>query len=80
MSFINPVLFILWATLSAWTQKDGIADVLDPPLEEFPISSLIPNVANVGGLQIQGVKGDVVVLYFEPLTTQKLKSSGVPEG
>jgi hypothetical protein len=39
----------------------------------------IPNVANVGGLQIQGVKGDVVVLYFESLTTQKLKSSGVPE-
>ena len=38
------------------------------------------NVANVGGLQIPGVKGDVVVLYFESLTTQKLKSSGVPEG
>jgi hypothetical protein len=41
---------------------------------------LNPNVANVGGLQIQGVKDDVVVLYFEPLTTQKLKSSGVPDG
>ena len=40
----------------------------------------IPNVANVGGLQIPGVKGEVVVLYFEPLTTQKLKSSGVPDG
>jgi hypothetical protein len=39
-----------------------------------------PNVANVGWLQIQGVKGEVVVLYFEPLTTQNLKSSGVPEG
>jgi len=39
-----------------------------------------PNVANVGGLQIQGVKGEVVVLYFESLTTQNLKSSGVPEG
>jgi hypothetical protein len=39
-----------------------------------------PNVANVGGLQIPGVKGEVVVLYFESLTTQKLKSSGVPEG
>ena len=38
------------------------------------------NVANVGGLQIPGVKGEVVVLYFEPLTTQKLKSSGVPGG
>jgi hypothetical protein len=42
--------------------------------------TVYPNVANVGGLQIQGVKGEVVVLYFEPLTTQKLKSSGVPEG
>jgi len=26
-----------------------------------------------------GVEGDVVVLYFEPLTTQNLKSSGVPD-
>jgi hypothetical protein len=42
--------------------------------------SLNPNVANVGGLQSQGVEGEVVVLYFEPLTTQSLKSSGVPEG
>jgi hypothetical protein len=39
-----------------------------------------PNVANAGGLQIPGVKGEVVVLYFETLTKQKLKSSGVPEG
>ncbi len=39
-----------------------------------------PNVANDGGLQSQGVEGEVVVLYFEPLTTQNLKSSGVPEG
>jgi len=46
--------------------------------EEF--DRVTPNVANVGGLQIQGVKGDVVVLYFESLTTQKLKFSGVPEG
>jgi hypothetical protein len=39
-----------------------------------------PNVASVGGLRSQDVEGDVVVLYFEPLTTQNLKSSGVPEG
>ena len=39
-----------------------------------------PNVANAGGLQSPGVKGEVVVFYFEPLTTQNLKSSGVPEG
>mgnify|MGYP006926388681 CR=1 FL=1 len=38
-----------------------------------------PNVAKAGGLQSQGVKGDVVVLYFESLTTQNLKSSGVPD-
>jgi hypothetical protein len=43
-------------------------------------SAYKPNVANVGGFQSQGVKGEVVVLYFEPLTTQSLKSSGVPEG
>ena len=41
--------------------------------------TLFPNVANVGGLQIPGVKGEVVVFYFEPLTTQNLKSSGVPD-
>jgi hypothetical protein len=39
-----------------------------------------PNVANAGGLQSPGVKGEVVVFYFEPLTTQNLKSSGVPGG
>jgi hypothetical protein len=44
------------------------------------LSRVDPNVANVGGLQSQGVEGEVVVLYFEPLTTQDLKSSGVPEG
>jgi hypothetical protein len=44
------------------------------------INLLYPNVANAGGLQSPGVKGEVVVFYFEPLTTQNLKSSGVPEG
>ena len=38
------------------------------------------NVAKVGWLQSQGVKGKVVVIYFEPLTTQDLKSSGFPGG
>ena len=41
---------------------------------------VISNVANVGGLQSQGVEADVVVLYFESLTMQNLKSSGVPKG
>jgi len=39
-----------------------------------------PNVAKAGGLQSQGVKGEVVVVYLESLTTQDLKSSGFPAG
>ena len=37
------------------------------------------NVAKVGGLQSQGVKGKVVVGYREPLTTLGLKFSGFPD-
>jgi hypothetical protein len=51
-----------------------------PVIAVMPTATLTSNVANVGGLQSQGVEGDVVVLYFKPLTTQNLKSSGVPEG
>jgi hypothetical protein len=39
-----------------------------------------PNVAKVGGLQSQGVKVEIVVVYIDPLTTQDLKSSGFPVG
>jgi len=39
-----------------------------------------PNVAKVGGLQIQGVKVEIVVGYIDPLTTQDLKFSGFPVG
>jgi hypothetical protein len=39
-----------------------------------------PNVAKAGGLHSQGVKGEAVVGYRDPLTTQDLKSSGFPEG
>jgi hypothetical protein len=42
-------------------------------------SSVYPIVAKVGGLQSQGVKGEVVVVYLESLTTQDLKSSGFPD-
>ena len=35
-----------------------------------------PNVAKIGGLQSQGVRGEAVVAYRNPLTTQDLKSSG----
>ena len=43
-------------------------------------SSVYPGAAKVGGLQSQGVKGEIVVGYLDPLTTQDLKSSGFPAG
>ncbi len=55
----------------------------NPSLETYALEEFLylrknnPNVANVGGLQMQGVKGEVVALYFESLTTQKQKSSDV---
>ena len=39
---------------------------------------LYPDVAKVGELQSQGVKGEAVVTYRNPLTTQDLKFSGFP--
>jgi len=39
-----------------------------------------PNVAKAGGLQSQGEKGEAVVNYRKPLTTQDLEFSGFPEG
>ena len=42
--------------------------------------SLNLNVAKVGGLQSQGVKGEAVFVYRKFLTTQDLKSSGFPVG
>jgi hypothetical protein len=38
-----------------------------------------PNVAKAGGLQEQGIKGEDVIFYFEPLITPHLKSSRFPE-
>jgi hypothetical protein len=40
----------------------------------------IPTAAKAGGLQSKGVKGEVVVVYLESLTTQDLKFSGFPPG
>ena len=37
-----------------------------------------PNVAKAGGLQSQGVKGEAVIGYRDPLTTRDLKSSSFP--
>jgi 3-keto-5-aminohexanoate cleavage enzyme len=42
--------------------------------------NLYPNVAKAGELQSQGVKGEAVVVYRNPLTTLDLKFSGFPGG
>jgi hypothetical protein len=39
-----------------------------------------PIVVKVGGLYSQGVKGEVVVYYCEPLTTRDMEPSGFPVG
>ena len=44
------------------------------------LKETIPNAAKAGGLQSQGVKGEIVVVYLDPLTTQDLKFSDFPEG
>jgi|GEM_PF-1719242 len=41
---------------------------------------IYPDVTKAGGLQSQGVMGDAVLDYCDPLTTQDLKVSGFPEG
>jgi hypothetical protein len=43
------------------------------------LATVIHNVAKAGGLQSQGVKGEIVVGYLDPLITQDLKSSGFPD-
>ena len=37
-----------------------------------------PYVAKGGGLESQGVKGEAVIGYRDPLTTRDLKSSSFP--
>jgi hypothetical protein len=44
----------------------------------FEVVLINPNDAKVGGLQSQGVKGDAVIGYRDPLTTRDLKSSSFP--
>ena len=48
--------------------------------EKLEEGRIFPNVAKVGGLKSQGVKGETVVAYCDPLTTQDLKFSGFPAG
>jgi hypothetical protein len=50
------------------------------PGEGLKKKSFNPNVAKAGGLQSQGVKGEVVVVYLESLTTQDMKFSVFPAG
>jgi hypothetical protein len=64
-------------------KKQGRVFALHIQSSIFNLQSSIPvypNVAKVGGLQSQGVKGENVVGYLDPLTTQDLKSSGFPIG
>jgi hypothetical protein len=42
------------------------------------IDSSNPDVAKAGGRQSQGAKGEVVALYYDPLATPDLASSGFP--
>jgi hypothetical protein len=44
------------------------------------LETVHPNVAKAGGLQSQGVKGEAVISYRNPLITQDLKSFGFPAG
>jgi hypothetical protein len=37
-----------------------------------------PQIAKAGGLQSKGFKGEAVISYRNPLTTQDLKFSGFP--
>ncbi len=54
--------------------------IFGSPGATFFITVLHPIVAKVGGLQSQGVDGEAVVIYREPLTTLDLESSGFPGG
>jgi len=45
--------------------------------EAHPVNAI---VAKAGRLQNQGVKGEAVIGYRDPLTTQGLKPSGFPGG
>ena len=81
--YINP--FLGYCQLADFSPRS--IQALTSRLNEFKaflksqrIRSVNPNVAKVGGLQSQGVKGENVVGYLDPLTTQDLKSSGFPVG
>jgi hypothetical protein len=58
------------------SQIENIYDTLDT--RSTVLTSKTPNIAKAGGLQSQGVKGEAVISYRNPLTTQDLKSSGFP--
>mgnify|MGYP001822480583 CR=1 FL=1 len=60
-------------------QQNGLicaSVILTSPV--WVLANIDPSVAKAGGLQSQGVKGEAVVSYRNPLTTLDLKSSGFP--
>jgi len=46
----------------------------------MPIGTLTLTLQTPESFRVKASKGEVVVFYFEPLATQDLKFSGVPEG
>ena len=62
-------LFICWkddARDSAFEVRGGVAITINP------------SVAKAGGSHSQGAKGEVVAIYYDPLATPDLASSGFP--
>jgi len=59
-------------------QRVNIDDVVFVIESMKVFTDLNPNVAKAGGLQSQGVKGEAVIGYCDPLTTRDLKSSSFP--
>jgi hypothetical protein len=54
------------------------SEIVEYSLQPGQAKTKMLNVAKVGGLQSRGVKGEAVVIYRNPLTTQDLKFSGFP--
>jgi hypothetical protein len=61
-------------------KKFGLCPASLPGGHPDAFSCLYPIVAKAGWLQRQGIKGEDVIFYFEPLITKDLESSGFPGG
>jgi hypothetical protein len=73
----GPIKDVRVVTIRADFSKDLSADN-SVFLHIHKLALVYPVGAKVGGLQSPGVKGEIVVGYLDPLTTQDLKSSGFP--